>query len=229
LEKQIGTWENIKTKEREERPYNNLYALPPSKPHKSLVDAGLVSQETNNLLDVNEQTLQHKKYKNIFGIGDVNNLPTTKTFWGGFHQVHVVRNNVYRNLHGQSLNALYSGYSKAVLHLGQNTLTYVVHYYNQKTSPFNLLDRNGGLISTIRYYYWGRAQKKKFLGYYLFKSWGPPTFKLKRYFQELPVAKVVAKEKTEEDYNAVNRASEAISETAATSTTTTTGTKPSSH
>jgi sulfide:quinone oxidoreductase len=35
--------------------------------------------------DVDHETLQHRKYPNVFGIGDVCNLPTTKTFWGGFH------------------------------------------------------------------------------------------------------------------------------------------------
>lgn len=55
----------------------------PCKPHENLVQAGLTAE--NGLLDVNINTLQHKKYKNIFGLGDVANLPTTKTFWGGFY------------------------------------------------------------------------------------------------------------------------------------------------
>lgn len=33
------------------------------------------------LLDVDIETLRHNKYKNIFGIGDVCNLPTTHSFW----------------------------------------------------------------------------------------------------------------------------------------------------
>jgi len=65
-----------------------------------LVDAGLASEESNNLLDVDIQTLKHKKYDNIFGLGDCANLPTTKGFWGGFYQVHVVRNNLERSLKG---------------------------------------------------------------------------------------------------------------------------------
>lgn len=30
-------------------------------------------------LDVDRETLQHKKYPNVFGIGDCTNLPTSKT------------------------------------------------------------------------------------------------------------------------------------------------------
>jgi sulfide:quinone oxidoreductase len=45
-------------------------------------------------LNVNKETLQHVKYDNIFGIGDVNNVATTKTFYGGLNQLAVVRNNI---------------------------------------------------------------------------------------------------------------------------------------
>jgi sulfide:quinone oxidoreductase len=33
----------------------------------------------NGWLNVNHHTLQHNKFSNIFGIGDVCNLPTAKT------------------------------------------------------------------------------------------------------------------------------------------------------
>lgn len=61
---------------------------------------------------MDHRTLRHSKYKNIFGLGDVNDLPTTNAFWAGFHQLHVVRNNLQRSLEGKSLNAEYDGYSK---------------------------------------------------------------------------------------------------------------------
>ncbi len=63
------------------KPYGAIYALPPTVHHQNLVDAGLASKESNFLLDIDHETLQHKKYKNIFGLGDVCNLPTSKTFW----------------------------------------------------------------------------------------------------------------------------------------------------
>lgn len=91
-----ATFQNLKTGKKVVRDYNNLYSLIPCKPHQSLLDAGLASKESNGLLDVNINTLQHKKYKNIFGIGDCCNLPTTKTFWAGFYQINVVRNNLLR-------------------------------------------------------------------------------------------------------------------------------------
>jgi sulfide:quinone oxidoreductase len=181
----LATFENVKTGQRQERQYGNLYALPPCVPHQNLIDAGLTDPNQYNLLNVHRETLRHVKYPNIFGLGDCANTPTTKSFWGGFHQVHVVRNNVARALQGQPLNALYDGYSKNALLIGQDRLTYVVQLYDQKPGPMNLLDKSGGIISKFRYLYWAKSQKKEFLNYYLRKTWGPPTHKFMKKFKEL--------------------------------------------
>lgn len=58
--------------------YHHLYTILPSKPDQLLLDSGLASAASNNLLDVDIGTLRHNKYENIFGLGDVCNLPTTK-------------------------------------------------------------------------------------------------------------------------------------------------------
>lgn len=187
-DKRTAVFENVKTGQRQTRDYGNLYAIPPTVPQQSLVDAGLTTGPYN-LLDVNRETLRHNKYHNIFGLGDIISAPTTKSFWAGFYQIHVVRNNVIRSLQGQSLNALYDGFTKVSLILGQNKLTYVTHHYDQKPGTFNLLDKNGGIISRARYLYWARSQKKEFLNYYLRKTWGPPYHKWYPKYKELPADK----------------------------------------
>lgn len=111
----------------------------------------MATEESNFLLDVDQNTLQHKKYKNVFGLGDVCNLPTTRSFWAGLYQIQVVRHNLCKAMHGESLNAKYEGYTKVPLILGQNSMTYVEHYYNQRPTRMHLLDKNGGIISKIRF------------------------------------------------------------------------------
>ena len=155
--------------------------------HESLVKAGLASKQTNNLLDVDIHTLRHNKYKNIYGLGDVCNLPTTKSFWGGFYQLHVIRENLTSAIKGKQLNASYDGYSKVPLIIGQTRLTYVVHYYDMKPGALNLFDKGGSPLSYLRYYYWGKNMKKKFIQFYLFKNWGPPFYKFKKRFGKTPV------------------------------------------
>lgn len=102
--------------------------------HSILSEAGLA--DSTGLLNVNPTTLQHTKYDNIFGLGDVTNVPTTKTFYGGFSQVHVLRNNIERRLNGLSLNAAYDGFTEAPLFLSQDQLTWVSHLYNGVESSF---------------------------------------------------------------------------------------------
>jgi sulfide:quinone oxidoreductase len=81
---------------------------------------------------VDKHTLQHKTYPNIFGLGDINNIPTTKTFWAAFNQVHVVRHNVCRNLFGLSPNASYDGFTKAYIDIGSHEGMNISHYYDFK-------------------------------------------------------------------------------------------------
>jgi len=99
-ENQTATFTNVKTGETSTRDYHNLHACLPCKPHQELIDAGLTDPTYGNLLDVDRETLKHKKYDNIFGVGDVCNVPTTKSFWAGFYQIAVVRNNLARSLKG---------------------------------------------------------------------------------------------------------------------------------
>jgi len=204
-----ATFENVESGEKSVREYHNLYVIPPTKPHECLVEGGLATKDSNFLLDVDRETLRHKKYKNIFGLGEVNNIPTTKGFWNGFYQLHVVRNNLQRSLNGQGLNGLFDGRTKVPLQLGQNSLTFVEHYYDQKSNSFNLLDKNGGIISKLRYLNWARLQKKGFLDLYLGKTYGPPYYRLKPSFKETGAGKEApTKQASTPQYSAVNKANE---------------------
>lgn len=54
-----------------------LHVTPPMGPPEVLKGSSL--EDEVGWLDVNKDTLQHKKYTNVFGIGDCTNLPTSKT------------------------------------------------------------------------------------------------------------------------------------------------------
>lgn len=93
-----------------------------------LAEAGLA--DTTGLLNVNPRNLQHVKYDNVFGLGEITNVPTTKTFYGGFEQVNILRHNLERKLKGLSMDATYNGYAEAPLFLSQDKLTWVAHRYD---------------------------------------------------------------------------------------------------
>jgi NADH dehydrogenase FAD-containing subunit len=50
--------------------------------------------DVNGFVDVNKETLQHKKYSNIFGIGDCTNIPTSKTAAAVAGQAHILAKNL---------------------------------------------------------------------------------------------------------------------------------------
>lgn len=127
-DKKIAIFKNQKTGETKEKLYGNFYSMMPYTYHSVLSDAGLA--DSTGLLNVNPRTLQHAKYDNIFGLGDVTNVPTTKTFYSGVAQVHVLRNNIERRLNGLSLNAQYDGYTEAPLYLDQDKISWVSHLYD---------------------------------------------------------------------------------------------------
>lgn len=54
-----------------------LHVTPPMGPN-SVIKGSLLADEAG-WLDVDKENLQHKRYPNVFGIGDCTNLPTSKT------------------------------------------------------------------------------------------------------------------------------------------------------
>jgi len=100
----------------------------PTTTHESLATAGLA--DSTGFLDVNPQTLQHVKYDNIFGLGDVNNVATTKTFYGGISQMHVVRKNLIRKLNGLPTYTHYDGHAKVNFAASASEMVTIEHNYN---------------------------------------------------------------------------------------------------
>lgn len=170
-------FQNIKTGEVQERPYGNLYALQEARADPILTEAGLAA--SNGLLDVDPHTLLHRKHANIFGLGDVNNLPTTKTFYAGFNQLSVVRHNVERHLNGLAANAKYDGFTKADIQLGIHEIATLSHLYDGVAQD-SLSD---GFVAGLRYRL-ASFNKKGVMNLLKFKNWGPPYYKFKKTFND---------------------------------------------
>lgn len=113
---------------REERDFNNLYVIPRGLPQQSLREAGLA--DAQGFFDVNPTTLQSRKFENIWGIGDINNLPVTKSYWAAFHQLHCVRYNLVKAFKGVPLHAPYDGYTASPFLTSANTATWFERDYN---------------------------------------------------------------------------------------------------
>lgn len=95
-------------------PYDLLHTAPPATAPQFLKDAGLCNDE--GWLNVDKFTLQHKGFKNIFGIGDAAALPTAKTGAAIRKQVPVMLQNILAIKTGKNkLSSKYDGYSSCPL------------------------------------------------------------------------------------------------------------------
>lgn len=147
----------------------------PAKTDPILSNAGLA--DANGLLDVDQYTLQHKRYDNIFGFGDVANVPTTKTFFAGFNQLHVVRHNVARRINGLEPNARYDGYSEALLNVGYKGMTKIAHKYDGE----NAGNFDTGFMANLKAR-WFTSRKESLVKILEGKNFGPPYYKYLKKF-----------------------------------------------
>lgn len=134
--------------------------------------------DSQGLLDVDPYTLQHTKYDDIFGLGDVANVPTTKTFYGGLSQVAVLRNNLEKKLNGHDMNAKYDGHAEAPLFLSQGQVSWVSHLYNGVEQSFDT-----SAMTFLTYKAHTKIGKSSVKNILKFGNWGPPYYKMKKTFE----------------------------------------------
>ncbi|KAK4686682.1 sulfide:quinone oxidoreductase, partial [Tremellales sp. Uapishka_1] len=84
-------------------------------------------------VDVNEGTLQHKKYDNVFALGDCSSLPTSKTAAAITAQAPVLVNNLVTLMQtGTAGTAIYDGYTSCPLFTGRGELMLAEFVYGAK-------------------------------------------------------------------------------------------------
>ena len=96
-------------------PYDFMHIVPPMQTPKVLRDSELAIQtgEQKGYLNVNAKTLQHKRYKNIFGLGDAVGLPFGKTGGSAQQQAIVIQDNLAAVIEAMKPPMEYNGYTVA--------------------------------------------------------------------------------------------------------------------
>ncbi|XP_065839419.1 sulfide:quinone oxidoreductase, mitochondrial-like isoform X3 [Oscarella lobularis] len=106
-------FENLDTQEKKTVKYDFMHVTPPMSPPDILKGSPL--SDAVGWVDVDKETLQHKKYPNVFGIGDCTNVPTSKTAAAVAGQSGVLRENLLAAMRGQALTQKYDGYTSCPL------------------------------------------------------------------------------------------------------------------
>ncbi len=114
--------------------YDMLHIAPPQAAPKFIRESDLVNAA--GWLDVNINTLQHVKYPNIFGLGDVAALPTAKTGAAIRKQVPVVIANILQLIKTNVLSTkIYEGYSSCPLVTGYGKMVLAEFNYKNEFTP----------------------------------------------------------------------------------------------
>lgn len=91
-------------------------------------------------VEVDQHTLQHKRYANVFSCGDSSSLPTSKTGAAIRKQVPVLVENLMAVINGRSGNGSYNGYTSCPLVTGYGSLILAEFDYNkqpEESFPFD--------------------------------------------------------------------------------------------
>jgi sulfide:quinone oxidoreductase len=137
-DEKIAIFENLDSGESFEISYDMIHVTPPMQAPTFVRNSSLA--DSGGWVDVDKHTLQHKQFKNVFGLGDCTNLPTSKTGAAIRKQAPVVVQNVLDAMYGHLPTASYDGYSSCPIVTGYGSLILAEFDYDkipQESMPFN--------------------------------------------------------------------------------------------
>ncbi|HWO99100.1 MAG TPA: FAD/NAD(P)-binding oxidoreductase [Methylococcus sp.] len=133
-----AVFRNLDTGETMVQPYDMIHAVPPMSAPDA-IKRSLLANEAG-WVDVDKETLQHVRYPNVFSLGDVSSLPTSKTAAAVRAQCPILAANLLAVMKtGQPLGK-YDGYTSCPLITGYGKLILAEFDYDLKpreTFPFD--------------------------------------------------------------------------------------------
>ncbi|CAN8099591.1 unnamed protein product [Discula destructiva] len=91
------------------RNFDLLHVSPRNRPHDFVKNSALANEA--GLVDVDQGTTRHNKYKNVWAVGDASSLPTSKTMAAITSQAPVLVRNLLLTLDGSEASHIYDGYT----------------------------------------------------------------------------------------------------------------------
>jgi len=116
-----------------EVPFDMLHVVPPQSAPSFIAESGLSNPE--GWLDLDSETLQHKQFPTIFGLGDASGTPNSKTMAAVRKQAPVVAQNVVQTLHDHPLTAAYLGYGSCPLTVERGRIVLAEFGYGGTLQP----------------------------------------------------------------------------------------------
>ena len=119
-------------------PYGLLHVTPPMAAPEVVASSPLAA--VSGFVDVDQYSLQHKRFANVFALGDVAGMPNSKTAAAVRGQAPVLVANMLAQLDGYPLQERYDGYSCCPLITGYGRTIMAEFNYEQQPVPSFPLD-----------------------------------------------------------------------------------------
>ena len=121
------------TKEIVETSFDMIHVVPPMQA-PDFVRSSLLA-DSAGWVDVDQNTLRHKKYENIWSLGDVMNAPNAKTAAAARKQAPIVAQNILKDIGVVSNLAHYDGYGSCPLTVERGKIVFAEFGYGGKLLP----------------------------------------------------------------------------------------------
>ncbi|MGB5965464.1 MAG: FAD/NAD(P)-binding oxidoreductase [Sulfurimonadaceae bacterium] len=140
-DKELGEYDIIDKRELVEMEYDFIHIVPPMSAAQAIVDSPLGWQKgsAKGWLEVDKETLQHRRYKNVFGIGDICGIPMGKTGGSARHHGPVVAQNLIALMQDKALKEKFDGYTVCPLKAGYGEIIMAEFNYDGLAPSIPLL------------------------------------------------------------------------------------------
>lgn len=118
--------------------YDMLHVTPPQSPPAVVRNSKLANEA--GYVDVDQGTMQHKKYPNVFSLGDACSTPNSKTAAAIRKQAPVVVDNLVAMIRRDKPAAVYDGYASCPLTTAYQKVIMAEFCYGGKVTPTFPLD-----------------------------------------------------------------------------------------
>ncbi|MCH8611853.1 NAD(P)/FAD-dependent oxidoreductase [Arsenicicoccus dermatophilus] len=120
--------------------YTMAHLVPPQSAPDWVKSSALADpSDPGGYVDVDQHTLQHRRYPDVFALGDVAGTPSSKTGAAVRHQAPVVVRNMLDAWRGRELTGRYDGYASCPLTLSHRRLLLAEFDYSMQPAPSNPL------------------------------------------------------------------------------------------
>jgi sulfide:quinone oxidoreductase len=124
----------------EEIRFDLLHVVPPMAAPDVVAASPLAIEGPGGWVEVNKDTCQHKRFADVFALGDVSSLPTSKSLAAIRGQAPVLVANLLAHLDGRPLPGHYDGYTACPLITGFHNVVMAEFDYDLKPVSSFLVD-----------------------------------------------------------------------------------------